>query len=150
MGREHVCPSLAHAVEFVEGPDCEDTYVSFEDTLYLHQRLMELKIALLFTYDTWRRYGVSSEDTSVSLRHKPSTDSAGFSVTRLVPPSPPTSLTTVRVLSTSLTLQHTYITAFAALAHSVTVTNHGPRAPDILVVVSHASLKPQGVQNSVD
>ena len=33
---------------------------------------------------------VSSEDTSVSLRHKPSTDSAGFSVTRLVPPSPPT------------------------------------------------------------
>ena len=90
MGREHVCPSLPHAVEFVEGPDCEDTYVSFEDTLYLHQRLMELKIALLFTYDTWRRYGVSSEDTSVSLRHKPSTDSAGFSVTRLVPPSPPT------------------------------------------------------------
>ena len=61
-----------------------------------------------------------------------------------------TSLTTVRVLSTSLTLQHTYITAFAALAHSVTVTNHGPRAPDILVVVSHASLKPQGVQNSID
>ena len=61
-----------------------------------------------------------------------------------------TSLTTVRVLSTSLTLQHTYITAFAALAHSVTVTNHGPRAPDILVVVSHGSLKPQGVQNSID